>query len=87
MVICLALPAITPIGTDPENVQSKQHPGKLWNTVRNRARPLDAAMTYPQKKMLMWMLISMIAALVAYTTFRGYLNADLLLGFANTFSC
>jgi len=44
-------------------------------------------MTYLQKKTLMWMFISILAALVTYMTFRGYLNADLLLGFANTFSC
>ena len=44
-------------------------------------------MTYLQKKTLMWMFISVLAALVTYVTFRGYLSADLLLGFANTFSC
>lgn len=40
-----------------------------------------------QRKMLVWLLLSMLAALVAYVVFRGYLSPDSLLGFANTFSC
>ncbi len=44
-------------------------------------------MTQTQKKMLVWMLLSILAALMTYATFRGYLSPDFLLGFANSFSC
>ena len=40
-----------------------------------------------QRKMLVWLLLSVLAALVTYATFRGYLSPDFLLGFANSFSC
>jgi len=33
------------------------------------------------------MLIAMLTALLTYFSFRGYLNAELLLQFANTFHC
>lgn len=44
-------------------------------------------MTLIQRKILKWLLLSALAALVSFSAFRGYLNPDLLLGFANTFSC
>lgn len=44
-------------------------------------------MTATQTRILVWILLSVLAALVAYATFRGYLSPDFLLGFANTFSC
>ncbi len=44
-------------------------------------------MTEAQKKMLVWIMLSMLAALMTYATFRGYLSPDFLLGFANSFSC
>jgi hypothetical protein len=44
-------------------------------------------MTRVQTKMLAWIVIAMLAAAVTYATFLGYLSPELLLGFANTFSC
>lgn len=44
-------------------------------------------MTVVRKKILMWILLSALAASMTYLIFRGYLNPDLLLGFANSFSC
>lgn len=38
-------------------------------------------------KILAWALLSVLAAAMTYAIFRGYLNPDLLLGFANSFSC
>lgn len=38
-------------------------------------------------KMLVWTVLSVLAAAMTYLIFRGYLNPDLLLGFANSFSC
>lgn len=40
-----------------------------------------------RRKMLVWLLLSALAALVTYATFRGYLSPDFFLGFANSFSC
>jgi hypothetical protein len=37
--------------------------------------------------MLVWILLSILAASLSYAAFRGYFSAELLLGFANTFSC
>lgn len=44
-------------------------------------------MTATQRKMLVWLLLSVLAALLSYAAFRGYFSPELLLGFANTFSC
>lgn len=44
-------------------------------------------MTVVSRKILAWILLSMLAASATYLIFRGYLNPDLLLGFANSFSC
>lgn len=45
------------------------------------------AMTANQRKMLVWILLSALAASLSYAAFRGYFSAELLLGFANSFSC
>lgn len=39
------------------------------------------------RKFLIWMLIATLAALVSYISFRGYLNPDFLINFANSFYC
>jgi hypothetical protein len=46
-------------------------------------------MTRPPRplKALLWLLIGGLAAALAYTAFRGYFNAELLIGFANGFVC
>lgn len=44
-------------------------------------------MTALQRKMLAWVLLSVLAALLSYAAFRGYFSPELLIGFANTFSC
>ncbi len=44
-------------------------------------------MTPSAIKLLVWMLLSALAAIVTYAAFRGYLGAEFLIGFANTFSC
>lgn len=38
-------------------------------------------------KILVWALLSVLATAMTYLIFRGYLNPDLLLGFANSFAC
>ena len=45
------------------------------------------AMTQTQTKLLVWIVLATLAAMLTYATFRGYLSPELLLGFANTFSC
>jgi hypothetical protein len=34
-----------------------------------------------------WLLIGVLLAWFTFVTFRGYLNPDFLIGFANVFSC
>ena len=39
------------------------------------------------KRILLWLILAAAAAAVTYLAFRGYLSPELLLNFANTFSC
>ncbi|HEY7658158.1 MAG TPA: hypothetical protein VH881_14920 [Burkholderiales bacterium] len=39
------------------------------------------------RRILLWLMLGVLAALVAYFAFRGYFSADLLLNFSNAFSC
>lgn len=39
------------------------------------------------KRLLLWLILATLAALVTYLAFRGYLSPELLLNFSNTFSC
>ncbi len=51
---------------------------------------LDGAistMMQNQSKLLVWFLLAALAAALTFVTFRAYLSPELLLGFANTFSC
>ncbi|MFN7087387.1 MAG: hypothetical protein ACK4N4_12255 [Burkholderiales bacterium] len=38
-------------------------------------------------RILRWLLIAVLAALVSYYSFRGYLGPEMLLNFSNTFTC
>ena len=39
------------------------------------------------KRVLLWLILATLAALVTFLAFRGYLSPDLLLNFSNTFAC
>lgn len=39
------------------------------------------------KRILVWLMLAALAALVTYLAFRAYLSPELLLNFSNTFSC
>ena len=39
------------------------------------------------RKILVWTMLAALAALVAYFSFRGYLSADMLFYFGNSFYC
>lgn len=39
------------------------------------------------RRVLMWLMLIVLAALVSYAGFRGYLSPELLINFANTFYC
>ncbi len=47
---------------------------------------LDVRMTQ-WKRVLLWLMLAALAALVAYAAIRGYLSADMLFNFSNSFSC
>lgn len=38
-------------------------------------------------KLLVWTVLAVLVALLTWGLFRGYLSPELLLGFANSFSC
>ena len=38
-------------------------------------------------RMMMWLVLSVLAALLAYFGFRAYLNPELLFHFSNSFYC
>jgi hypothetical protein len=44
-------------------------------------------MTRIENKVLVWIVLAILAACLTFATFRGYFSPELLLGFANTFSC
>lgn len=39
------------------------------------------------RRILLWLMLAVLAALVTYVAFRGYFSPELLLNFSNTFSC
>jgi hypothetical protein len=40
-----------------------------------------------RRRLVMWVMLSVLAALVTYFGFRGYLNPELLFHFANSMYC
>ena len=47
---------------------------------------LEVRMTQA-KRVLLWVLLAVLAALVATIAFRGYFSTDLLFNFSNSFWC
>ena len=47
---------------------------------------LDVHMTQG-KRIVMWLIVIALAALVAYLGLRGYLSPEMLFGFSSLFSC
>ncbi|MEK6594638.1 MAG: hypothetical protein AABZ67_16320 [Pseudomonadota bacterium] len=39
------------------------------------------------RRILIWLLLAAMAAMVSYIGFRGYLNPDFLINFSNSFYC
>jgi hypothetical protein len=39
------------------------------------------------RRILRWLLIAVLAALISYFSFRSYLSPELLFNFANSFNC
>jgi hypothetical protein len=48
---------------------------------------LSALAAGSSARWLKWLMISVLAALIAWFGFRGYLNPDLLFHFANSLYC
>jgi hypothetical protein len=48
----------------------------------------DVRMSGPQRRrMIMWLMLAILAALLGYFGFRGYLSPELLFHFANSLYC
>ena len=47
---------------------------------------LDAHIS-ERSRVLLWLILAALAALLTYFAFRGYLSADFLLNFSNSFNC
>lgn len=47
---------------------------------------LELRVTQP-RRVLLWLMLAVLAALLAYFGFRGYFSPELLFNFSNTFSC
>lgn len=39
------------------------------------------------RRPLIWLLLAILMAYVAYMSFRGYLSPEFLIGYANLFAC
>jgi hypothetical protein len=39
------------------------------------------------RRMMMWLILAVLAALVGLASFRGYLSPEMLINFANSFYC
>jgi hypothetical protein len=39
------------------------------------------------KRVMLWVMLAVLAALLAYGAFRGYFSPELLLNFSNVFTC
>jgi sensor domain CHASE-containing protein len=47
---------------------------------------LDVRMSQA-RRVLLWLMLAVLAALLVYFGFRGYFSPELLFNFANSFSC
>lgn len=83
LVMCSALPEITH-RHERDRTPCHNQGGKGDGPV---AQNPVTAMSALHRKILVWILLSILAASLSYAAFRGYFSAELLLGFANTFSC
>ena len=48
---------------------------------------LPAPASTERRRMIMWIVLSALAALLGYFGFRGYFNPELLFHFANALHC
>ena len=66
-------------------------PGAVWSSLKGGKdcgtlyRMTGHFTTSPRP--LLWVLIALAAMLITYAAFRGYLQPEFLLGFANGFTC
>jgi hypothetical protein len=67
-------------------VQSAAGIVRKWFIGRHDASMLNARMTQASR-ILLWLILAALAAWVTYLGFRGYLSAELLFNFSNSFSC
>lgn len=52
-----------------------------------RAAPVLEVRMTQSTRLLLWALLAVLAAVVAYLGFRGYFSPEFLFNFSNAFSC
>lgn len=62
------------------------NPGQRVRKITAAIAMLDVHMTQG-KRIVMWLIVIALAALVAYFALRGYLSPEMLFGFSSLFSC
>ena len=68
--------------------------GRLWTareTCITGGKPQEYETSYvamtQTRRILMWLMLFVLTALVSYVGFRGYLTPEMLFNFANSFYC
>lgn len=62
-------------------------PLRQWSNGTNLERANWRPAVTQVQKIMMWLLLMALAALVSYFSFRGYLSPEFLIGFANLLYC
>jgi hypothetical protein len=55
--------------------------------IRRAAAPMLEVRMTQSTRLLLWAMLAVLAAVVAYLGFRGYFSPELLFSFSNAFSC
>ena len=65
-----------------------EHRAGILNIATRVTRATTAMIVLsPKRRVIAWTLLGIVTAGLCYLAFRGYLSADMLLNFANSFYC
>ena len=58
-----------------------------WIRATDRAPTMLNVRITQAKRILLWLMLMALAALITYLGIRGYLSPDMLFNFSNAFTC